>query len=72
MIEINRAHALMFLERREEAKTLYLAHKGKPLSKQDNRLWERVVVEDFAEFRKAGLEHPMMADIEKELGESGH
>ena len=72
VIEGNRAHALMFLERGKEAKMLYLAHKGKPLSKQDNRLWERVVVEDFAEFRKAGLKHPMMADIEKELGESGH
>jgi hypothetical protein len=27
-------------------------------------------VEDFAEFRKAGLTHPMMADIEKKLGVS--
>jgi hypothetical protein len=26
------------------------------------------IAEDFAEFRKAGLTHPMMADIEKELG----
>jgi hypothetical protein len=31
---------------------------------------ERVIVEDFAQFRKAGLKHPMMADIEKELGVS--
>jgi TPR repeat protein len=69
-VEPNRAHALMFMERREEAKALYLAHKGKPLSEQDNRLWERVIVGDFAEFRKAGLTHPMMADIEKELGVS--
>jgi TPR repeat protein len=70
-IESNRAHALMFMESGEEAKVLYLAHKGKPLSKQANRLWERVVVEDFAELRsKAGLTHPMMADIEKELGVS--
>jgi hypothetical protein len=28
------------------------------------------MVESFAEFRKAGLTHPMMADIEKELGVS--
>jgi TPR repeat protein len=68
--EINRAHALMFLERREESKALYLAYKGKPVSDEDDRLWERVIVEDFAEFRKAGLTHPMMADIEKELGVS--
>jgi hypothetical protein len=69
-IETNRAHALMFMERGEEAKALYLTHKGKPLSVQDNRLWERVIVEDFGEFRKVDLTHPMMADIEKELGVS--
>ena len=69
-IETNRAHALMFLGREKEAKALYLAHKGKPISEQDARLWERVIAEDFAEFRKAGLTHPMMADIEKELGVS--
>jgi TPR repeat protein len=69
-IEGNRAHALMFLERGKESKALYLAHKGKPVSEQDARLWERAIAEDFAEFRKAGLTHPMMADIEKELGVS--
>ena len=69
-IETNRAHALMFLGREEESRALYFAHKGKPISEQDGRLWERVIVEDFAEFRKAGLTHPMMADIEKELGVS--
>ena len=38
-IETNRAHALMFLGRREEARALYVAHKGKPLSEKDTRLW---------------------------------
>jgi hypothetical protein len=47
-----------------------LAYKGKPLSEEDARLWERVIVEDFAELRKAGLRRPMMAEIEKELGVS--
>jgi TIR domain len=69
-IETNRAHALMFLEREKEARALYFAHKGKPLSEENGKLWERAIVEDFAEFRKAGLTHPMMADIEKELGVS--
>ena len=64
-VETNRAHALMFLERGEEFKALYLAHKGALMS---DGFWERVIAEDFAEFRKAGLTHPMMADIEKELG----
>jgi TPR repeat protein len=68
--EVNRAHALMFLKRGKEAKALYLAHKGKPMSEKDARLWEHVIAEDFAEFRKAGLTHPMMADMKKELGVS--
>jgi TPR repeat protein len=69
-IETNRAHALMFVERGKESKALYLAHKGKPVSEEDAKLWERAIAEDFAEFRKAGLTHPMMADIERELGVS--
>jgi hypothetical protein len=69
-IETNRAHALMFLKRGKESKALYLAHKGKPMSEEDARLWEHVIAEDFAEFRKAGLTRPVMADIEKALGVS--
>jgi hypothetical protein len=70
VIETNRSHALMFLGRREESMTLYLVHKGKPISEQDHRTWERAIADDFAEFRKVGLTHPMMADIEKKLGVS--
>jgi hypothetical protein len=40
------------------------------MSEQDATLWERVIAEDFAEFRKAGLTHPMMAEIERALGVS--
>jgi hypothetical protein len=58
----------MFMGHGKESKARYLAHKGKPLS--DGKPWERVIAEDFAEFRKAGITHPMMADIEKELGVS--
>jgi TPR repeat protein len=69
-IEANRAHALMFVGHGHESEALYLAHKGKPISLQDRRLWERVIAEDFVEFRKSGLTHPMMADIERKLGVS--
>ncbi len=69
-IETNRAHALMFLGRGKEAEALYLAHKGERISKDDRRLWERAIADDFAEFRKAGLTQPMMAEIEKKLGVS--
>jgi hypothetical protein len=69
-IEISRAHALMFLGRERESKAIYVAHKGEPVPREDGKLWERVIVEDFAAFRKQGLTHPMMANIEKELGVS--
>jgi hypothetical protein len=39
-----------------------------PVSEVDKKLWEQAIAEDFAEFRKVGLTHPMMADVEKELG----
>jgi hypothetical protein len=29
--------------------------------------WEAVILGDFAEFRKAGLAHPLMAEIEKQF-----
>jgi TPR repeat protein len=66
-IQTNRAHALMFLGRAEDCKSLYFAYKGQAYGR---KLWEHVIVEDFAEFRKAGLTHPMMVEIEKELGVS--
>jgi len=67
-IETNRAHALMFLGRQREAEALYLAYKGQRVS--DDTDWERVFANDFAEFRKAGLTHPMMTHIEKDLAVS--
>ena len=59
----------MFSGHYEEAKALYLAHKGE-VFKPDNKLWEQVIAEDFTKLGKAGLTHPMMAEIEKELGVS--
>jgi hypothetical protein len=35
---------------------------------ENNRSREQDIAHDFAEFRNAGLTHPMMADVEKELG----
>lgn len=66
--ETNHAHALMYLGRAAEAKTLYLAHKGETLNGEGTKTWEQAITEDFAELRKAGLEHPQMAEIEAALG----
>ena len=63
----NRAHALMFLDRAEEARALYLQYRGE----QDvlGKPWNAVILEDFAELRKAGLIHPLMDEIEKQLAQ---
>jgi predicted Zn-dependent protease len=61
-IDTNCAHALMFLGRVEEARTLYLAHRGEKTL--DDKIWEDVILEDFAELRKAGLTNPLMDEIE--------
>jgi tetratricopeptide (TPR) repeat protein len=67
--EINRAHALMYLGRGAEARALYEAYKA--VLFPDNKTWPQTVAEDFAELRKAGREHPQMAEIEAALGIAG-
>ena len=55
----------MYLGRGAEARTAYEAHKADLFP--DNKPWPQAVAEDFAEFRKAGREHPLMAEIEAAL-----
>jgi CHAT domain-containing protein/Tfp pilus assembly protein PilF len=64
-VETNHAHALLFLDRIEEARAIYLGHKGEPLGEQGK--WEVVVAQDFKELRLHGLDHPTMAAIEAML-----
>lgn len=52
---------MMLLGRTVEAKAIYLAHKGEPLQ---GKTWEQVIADDFAKLRKAGIESPLMAEIE--------
>jgi hypothetical protein len=65
---MNRAHALMFLGRADEARALYLRYRG---MKVGEKSWEAVILEDFADLRKAGLTHPLMDEIEKKFTENG-
>ena len=60
----NRAHALMFLGRLDEARVLYLKYRGQQ-NVFGNQSWEAGILEDFAEFQKAGLTHPLMQELEK-------
>ena len=66
----NRAHALMFLGRVDEARELYLRNCGE-VNVVGERSYEKVLLEDFAELRKAGLTHPLMDAIEKQLAKRG-
>jgi tetratricopeptide (TPR) repeat protein len=66
----NQAHALMFLGRIDEARALYLKYRGQK-DVQDGKSWEAVILEDFAELRKAGLANPLMDEIEKLFTSAG-
>jgi CHAT domain-containing protein/tetratricopeptide (TPR) repeat protein len=65
--QANYAHALMFLGRTEAAMAAYGKNKGKGEPK--GRKWEDIVWKDFANFEKAGLTHPAMAQVREALVE---
>jgi len=65
-----RAHALMFLGRVDEARSLYLLYRGAKKVKGE-KSWETVVLEDFAELRQTGLTHPLMDEIETKFTARG-
>jgi hypothetical protein len=64
--KINKAHAILLLDRTEDARPLYLAHTGDIMS--DGVVWERAVRNDFAALRAGGLDNPAMDQIEAQLG----
>ena len=51
----NRAHALMFLGRTDEAKAPYVAHRGEKMIDHD---WNYYIADDFKQFRAAGFRIP--------------
>jgi tetratricopeptide (TPR) repeat protein len=63
----NRAHALMFLGRTEEARSLYLKYRGEK-DVLEGKSWQTAILEDFAELRKVGLKSRLMDEIEKLFG----
>jgi tetratricopeptide (TPR) repeat protein len=65
-LQASRAHALMFLGRTDEARAIYVQHRGQQ-NVLDRESWETHVLSVFADFRQHGLTHPLMDEIEKEL-----
>jgi tetratricopeptide (TPR) repeat protein len=64
-IEANRAHALLFLGRLDEAKAIYLGDRDKSVG--EGRSLGEAVRDDFARFRKNGIDTPEMKAIESLL-----
>jgi hypothetical protein len=54
----------MFLERVDEARSLYLQYRGRQ-NVASGKPWEKLILDDFIDFRKAGLRHPLMNEIER-------
>jgi tetratricopeptide (TPR) repeat protein len=62
-LQANRAHALMFLRRDDEARALYLKYRGRK-DVYDGKSWDEAITRDFSEFRRAGLTTPLMGEVE--------
>jgi hypothetical protein len=65
--KLRRAHALMLLDRPDEARALYhhdIGGKGAAAG-----IWQSVVREDFANLRNADLSRPLMDEIEKYIAD---
>jgi tetratricopeptide (TPR) repeat protein len=65
ILDIRRAHALLFLDRAGEAKGVYLLYRNKKVNR-DQRA-EEFVAADFASLREVGRAHPLMDEIEQLL-----
>jgi Tfp pilus assembly protein PilF len=63
---LNRAHALMFLGRADEARAVYLRYRAES-DVQDSKSWVTVVLQNFGELRRAGLTNPLMKEIEDKV-----
>jgi tetratricopeptide (TPR) repeat protein len=68
-IHANRAYALTFLGRVDEARTLYLRYRGME-DAGGGKSWQEIVLADIAEMRKAGLAHPLMDEVEEVFARS--
>jgi tetratricopeptide (TPR) repeat protein len=60
--DLVRAACLMFLDRPDEARALYLKHRGE--TTYAGKSWETATKDGFALLRAHGLDNPLMAEIE--------
>lgn len=60
LLETNRAHALVFLGRLDEADAIYRRYVGQ---RPDGRSWEEIIIEDLDLLEKEGVSHPHFARV---------
>jgi hypothetical protein len=61
-LEAIRAQAMMFFDRAEDARVIFLQYRG---HKVGDKLWETAILEHFEAHRKAGRTRPLMGEIEQ-------
>jgi TIR domain-containing protein len=61
----NRAHALMFLGRAQEARNIYLKFMGEKVL--DEKTWNEIVIDNFQQFSQRGLANPLMPELIERL-----
>ena len=59
---------MMFSGQIDRARDLYREYKGKAIANAKSGLWDSEITEDFVNFRKTGLSHSLMPEIEALLG----
>jgi tetratricopeptide (TPR) repeat protein len=64
-LQMNQAHALLFLGKIEEAEQIYRKNIGKTIDLDGKQLWEDGVLEDFDKFEKDGLSNPEFDRVRK-------
>ena len=67
-LDLIRAACLMFQDHDEEARALFLKHRGE--ISFGGQKWEAVIKGSFAGLRQAGMPHPLMDEIERQFSES--
>jgi hypothetical protein len=63
----NYAHALLFLDRIDEAMEVYRQYRG---TKIQGRNWEEIILDDFDQLESVGITHPQIVKIRKEFSKN--
>jgi tetratricopeptide (TPR) repeat protein len=64
VLNVNLAHALMFLGYVEQAQAIYLGYRGKKMPPR-GKSCDAFILQTFAQLRQVGLSHPSMDEIEQ-------